>query len=127
MGTATHPLLVCSRPRRVDDAGNRLRRRTAQVFYARPRNDRRHSTGRMAPQPFRGQHASRPDAVSRRECRARCDDPRRDRKPEGKTESRVPDIVDLNAEVAKLTMFQGRTPRSRVPDIVDLNAEVAKL
>ena len=44
------------------------------------------------------------------------DDPRRDRKPEGETESRVPDIVDLNAEVAKLTMFQGRTPRSTMAD-----------
>jgi mannose-6-phosphate isomerase-like protein (cupin superfamily) len=44
------------------------------------------------------------------------DDPRRERKPEGETESRAPDIVDLNAEVAKLAMFQGRTPRSTMAD-----------
>ncbi len=31
-------------------------------------------------------------------------------------ESRAPDIVDLNAEVAKLTTFQGRTPRSTMTD-----------
>src|SRR5438067_1793295 len=44
------------------------------------------------------------------------DDPRRGRKPEGETETRAPDIIDLNAEVAKLTMFQGRRPRSTMAD-----------
>jgi mannose-6-phosphate isomerase-like protein (cupin superfamily) len=39
------------------------------------------------------------------------DDPRK-AKPEGETESRLPSIVDLTAEVAKLTMFRGRTPQT---------------
>jgi hypothetical protein len=37
-------------------------------------------------------------------------------RPEGQTVSRTPEIVDLNAEVAKLTMFRGRTPRSTMAD-----------
>jgi quercetin dioxygenase-like cupin family protein len=39
------------------------------------------------------------------------DDPRR-AKPAGETESRLPSIVDLTAEVEKLTMFRGRTPQT---------------
>ena len=64
-----------------------------------------------------GQHASWPDALSRRACRARC------RRPSARPQARgakwqavTPDIVDLNAELAKLTMFQGRTPRSTMAD-----------
>jgi mannose-6-phosphate isomerase-like protein (cupin superfamily) len=55
--------------------------------------------------PFPGEHVERD-----------VDDPRRERKPGGETQNRAPDIVDLNAEVAKLTMFQGRTPRSTMAD-----------
>ena len=68
---------------------------------------RSHSEGstHLGLTPFPGEHVERD-----------VDDPRRDRKPEGETESRMPDIVDLSAEVAKLTMFQGRTPRSTMAD-----------
>jgi mannose-6-phosphate isomerase-like protein (cupin superfamily) len=68
---------------------------------------RSHSEGNthLGLTPFPGEHVERD-----------VDDPRRDRKPEGEMESRAPDIVDLNAEVAKLTMFQGRTPRSTMAD-----------
>jgi len=31
-------------------------------------------------------------------------------------ESRPPSIIDLNAELAKLTMFRGRTPQSTMAD-----------
>ena len=31
-------------------------------------------------------------------------------------ESRTPSVIDLNAELAKLTMFRGRTPRSTMAD-----------
>jgi hypothetical protein len=34
----------------------------------------------------------------------------------GITESKTPSIIDLNAEVAKLTMFHGRTPQSTMAD-----------
>src|SRR6202521_1809633 len=63
---------------------------------------RSHSEGNthLGLTPFPGEHDERD-----------VDDPRRERKPEGETQSRAPDIVDLNAEVAKLTLFQGRTPR----------------
>src|SRR5437660_10112718 len=68
---------------------------------------RSHSEGNthLGLTPFPGEHDERD-----------VDDPRRGREPEGKRESRAPDIVDLNAEVAKLTMFQGRTPRSTMAD-----------
>ena len=58
---------------------------------------RSHSEGNthLGLTPFPGEHVERD-----------VDDPRRDRKPEGEMESRAPDIVDLNAEVAKLTMFK---------------------
>jgi mannose-6-phosphate isomerase-like protein (cupin superfamily) len=35
---------------------------------------------------------------------------------EREMESKTPGIVDLNAELAKLTMFRGRTPRSTMTD-----------
>jgi len=44
------------------------------------------------------------------------DDPRTvDRKPAGAM-SMTPSIIDLNAELAKLTMFRGRTPQSTMAD-----------
>src|SRR5436190_5491648 len=44
------------------------------------------------------------------------DDPRAvDRKPEGAM-AVTPSIIDLNAELAKLTMFRGRTPQSTMAD-----------
>jgi mannose-6-phosphate isomerase-like protein (cupin superfamily) len=68
---------------------------------------RSHSAGNthLGLTPFPGDHDERD-----------VDDPRRERKPEGETESKSPDILDLNAEVAKLTIFQGRTPRSTMVD-----------
>jgi mannose-6-phosphate isomerase-like protein (cupin superfamily) len=45
------------------------------------------------------------------------DDPRTElRRPEREIESRTPSIIDLNAELAKLTMFRGRTPGSTMAD-----------
>jgi mannose-6-phosphate isomerase-like protein (cupin superfamily) len=45
------------------------------------------------------------------------DDPRTvERKPEREIKSQMPSIVDLNAELAKLTMFRGRTPQSTIGD-----------
>jgi mannose-6-phosphate isomerase-like protein (cupin superfamily) len=45
------------------------------------------------------------------------DDPRTvERTPEGEMESRTPSIIDLNAELAKLTLFRGRTPQSTMED-----------
>jgi len=35
---------------------------------------------------------------------------------EREMESKTPSIIDLNAELAKLTMFRGRTPRSTMAD-----------
>src|SRR5438094_3477896 len=35
---------------------------------------------------------------------------------EREMESKTPSIIDLNAEVAKLTMFRGRTPQSTMAD-----------
>ena len=68
---------------------------------------RSHSEGNthLGLTPFPGEHVERD-----------VDDPRQDRKPERGTENRTPDIVDLNAEVAKLIMFQGRIPRSTMVD-----------
>lgn len=68
---------------------------------------RSHSEGNthLGLTPFPGEHVERD-----------VDDPRQDRKHEGETESRAPEIVDLNAEVAKLTMFRDRTPRSTMAD-----------
>jgi len=68
---------------------------------------RSHSEGNthLGLTPFPGEHVERD-----------VDDPRRERKPEGETECRAPDIVDLNAELAKLRMFHGRTPRSTMAD-----------
>jgi quercetin dioxygenase-like cupin family protein len=39
--------------------------------------------------------------------------------------TRPPSIIDLNAELAKLTMFPGRTPRSTMADRKDSNARLA--
>jgi mannose-6-phosphate isomerase-like protein (cupin superfamily) len=36
--------------------------------------------------------------------------------PKPETASKPPSIIDLNAELAKLTMFRGRTPRSTITD-----------
>jgi mannose-6-phosphate isomerase-like protein (cupin superfamily) len=68
---------------------------------------RSHSEGNthLGLTPFPGEHVE-----------SDVDDPRRERKSERETEGRAPAIVDLNAEVAKLTMFQGRTPRSTMTD-----------
>jgi mannose-6-phosphate isomerase-like protein (cupin superfamily) len=45
------------------------------------------------------------------------DDPRTvDPTPENKMEGGTPSIFDLNAELAKLTMFRGRTPQSTMAD-----------
>jgi mannose-6-phosphate isomerase-like protein (cupin superfamily) len=45
------------------------------------------------------------------------DDPRTvERGPERETESRPASIIDLDAELAKLTMFRGRTPQSTMAD-----------
>ncbi len=45
------------------------------------------------------------------------DDPRTElRGPESEMESRTPSVIDLNAELAKLTMFRGRTPESTMAD-----------
>ena len=45
------------------------------------------------------------------------DDPRTElRTPEKEMESRPPSIIDLNAELAKLTMFRERTPESTMAD-----------
>jgi mannose-6-phosphate isomerase-like protein (cupin superfamily) len=77
---------------------------------------RSHSEGNthLGLTPFPGEHVERD-----------VDDPRRDRKPVEETESKVPGIVDLNAEVAKLTMFQGRTPRSTMADRQGSGARLA--
>jgi mannose-6-phosphate isomerase-like protein (cupin superfamily) len=40
-------------------------------------------------------------------------------------ESRTPSIIDLNAEVAKLTMFRGRTPQSTMADRKGSSARLA--
>jgi mannose-6-phosphate isomerase-like protein (cupin superfamily) len=68
---------------------------------------RSHSEGNthLGLTPFPGEHVERD-----------VDDPRRDRNSEGETQTRAPEIVDLNAEVAKLTMFLGRTPQSTMTD-----------
>jgi mannose-6-phosphate isomerase-like protein (cupin superfamily) len=45
------------------------------------------------------------------------DDPRPEQRTLGtETERRMPSIIDLNAELAKLTMFHGRTPLSTIAD-----------
>ena len=45
------------------------------------------------------------------------DDPRTvERRQERETGSRPPSIIDLNAELEKLTMFRGRTPQSTMAD-----------
>jgi mannose-6-phosphate isomerase-like protein (cupin superfamily) len=68
---------------------------------------RSHSDGNthLGLTPFPGEHVEHD-----------VDDPRQDRKPEGTMECREPAIVDLSAEVARLTMFKGRTPRSTMAD-----------
>ena len=40
-------------------------------------------------------------------------------------ESRTPSIIDLNAELAKLTIFRGRTPRSTMADRKGSGARLA--
>jgi quercetin dioxygenase-like cupin family protein len=44
---------------------------------------------------------------------------------EGEMESRAPSIIDLNAELAKLTMFRGRTPQSTMADRKGSGARLA--
>src|SRR6266704_1870969 len=44
---------------------------------------------------------------------------------EGEMASRTPSIIDLNAELAKLTMFRGRTPRSTMADRKGSGARLA--
>ena len=69
---------------------------------------RSHSDGNthLGLTPFPGEHVER-DVGDPREAR---------QKPENGTAGRNPDIVDLNAELAKLKMFRGRTPRSTMDD-----------
>lgn len=69
---------------------------------------RSHSDGNthLGLTPFPGEHVER-DVHDPREAGA---------KREGEAEGRMPSIVDLNAELAKLTMFRGRTPRSTAED-----------
>lgn len=69
---------------------------------------RSHSDGNthLGLTPFPGEHVER-DVEDPREAGA---------KGEGEAEGRMPNIVDLNAELAKLTMFRGRTPRSTMED-----------
>jgi mannose-6-phosphate isomerase-like protein (cupin superfamily) len=60
----------------------------------------------MTATPFPGDHIERD-----------VDDPRTElRRPEREMEARTPSIIDLNAELAKLTMFHGRTPASTMAD-----------
>ena len=40
-------------------------------------------------------------------------------------ESKTPSIIDLNAELAKLTMFRGRTPQSTIADRKGSAAQLA--
>ena len=90
---------------------------SAQVFCASRRNDRCHSAGCMAPRfsaegktemtatPFPGDHIERD-----------VDDPR---SIDGKLAGAIavtPSIIDLTAELAKLTTFRGLTPRSTIAD-----------
>jgi mannose-6-phosphate isomerase-like protein (cupin superfamily) len=44
---------------------------------------------------------------------------------EKEMESKTPSIIDLNAELAKLTMFRGRTPQSTVADRKGSAAQLA--
>ena len=54
------------------------------------------------------------------------DDPRTvERKPRREMESRTPSIIDLDAELAKLTMFRGRTPQSTMADRKGSGARLA--
>jgi mannose-6-phosphate isomerase-like protein (cupin superfamily) len=54
------------------------------------------------------------------------DDPRTiERKTTSNTESRTPSVVDLDAELAKLTMFRGRTPQSTMADRKGSSARMA--
>jgi mannose-6-phosphate isomerase-like protein (cupin superfamily) len=54
------------------------------------------------------------------------DDPRTvERKPETAMERRPPSIIDLDAELAKLTMFRGRTPQSTMADRTGSGARLA--
>jgi len=63
-------------------------------------------TTHMNATPFPGEHVE-----------LDVDDPRTvERRPEGEMESRPPSIIDINAELAKLTMFRGRTPQSTMAD-----------
>src|SRR3981081_2510437 len=60
----------------------------------------------MAATPFPGEHIE-----------LDVDDPRTvERKLEREMESRTPSIVDLNSQLAKLTMFRGRSPQSTMAD-----------
>src|SRR6478609_478274 len=63
-------------------------------------------TTQMNATPFPGEHVE-----------LDVDDPRTvERKLEREMESRMPSIIDLNTELAKLTMFRGRTPQSTMAD-----------
>src|SRR2546428_14047205 len=46
-------------------------------------------------------------------------------KMEREMESKTPSIIDLNAELAKLTMFRGRTPQSTMADRKGSGARLA--
>jgi mannose-6-phosphate isomerase-like protein (cupin superfamily) len=55
------------------------------------------------------------------------EDPREvERRPGRETERRMPSIIDLNAELAKLTMFGGRTPQSTMADRQGSGARLAR-
>src|SRR5580704_17638844 len=68
---------------------------------------RSHSEGNthLGVTPFPGEHVERD-----------VDDPREAGRKAEDAGSRMPSIVDLNAEVAKLSLFRGRTPRSTMAD-----------
>ncbi len=54
------------------------------------------------------------------------DDPRTAKPaPEGEMRDLAPSIIDLNAELAKLTMFHGRTPQSTIADRRGSSARLA--
>ena len=72
-------------------------------------------TTQMNATPFPGEHVE-----------LDVDDPRTvERRPEGEMENRPPSIIDLNAELAKLTMFRGRTPQSTMADRKGSGARLA--
>jgi mannose-6-phosphate isomerase-like protein (cupin superfamily) len=69
----------------------------------------------VAPVSLRGGRDDLERDASRRPHRARCRRPADGRAKEGHAQGN-PSIIDLNAELAKLTMFRGRTPQSTMAD-----------